>query len=161
MTQSKPRGNTRSGRYRKLSRSSFWGTLSLLGTGVFAVPLSSLGAQPADMEQAQLEEPLAPAINACTEYVDRTADDADRTLPWDFGIQNDPRRCIKIRVGQSVTFRASILAHHPIQAWGGDTPNPFTNAYATTSVFTFSQAGVFGFICEIHFGMEGAVWVVE
>ena len=100
-------------------------------------------------------------VNGCAVFVDWTADDARRTVHWDYGIESDPERCIKIRVGQTVIFDGEHDIH-PMDAAGGDEPNPFAGAYATEEdTFTFTQAGVFGFRCVPHPEMRGAVWVVE
>lgn len=101
-----------------------------------------------------------PMFNACSAYVDRTAADADRTLDWDYGIENDPERCIVVRVGQTVTFEGNLNAH-PIDAQGGDDPNPFDGAISSAAAFTFDRPGAFGFVCIYHDEMQGVVWVVE
>lgn len=101
----------------------------------------------------------APLLNGCSTYVDRTADDADRTLSWDYAIETNPERCIKIRVGQTVTFDGDLKSH-PIDAQGGNAANPFKGAESSTPTFSFDKAGVFGFVCIYHEEMQGAVWVV-
>lgn len=101
-----------------------------------------------------------PALNGCTSYVDRTAPGASRTLDWDYGIESDPERCIKVKVGQIVKFDGDIV-DHPIDARGGTTPNPFKGALDSKASFAFPKAGGFGFYCFIHEEMNGAVWVVE
>jgi len=110
--------------------------------------------------QAQAQDEQAPLLNGCSSYVDRTADDADRTLNWTYGIDSDPERCIKIKVGQTVTFEGNLNTH-PIDAQGGDASNPFTGAESSTPTFTFTRAGIFGFVCVYHEEMQGAVWVVD
>ncbi len=100
-----------------------------------------------------------PLLNGCSSYVDATAEDADRTLNWTYGVEEDARRCLKIRLGQTVTFDGSVSAH-PIEALGGTTPNPFAGALSTSTSFTFDAAGGFGFVCIFHEEMEGVIWVV-
>jgi hypothetical protein len=94
----------------------------------------------------------APVLNGCTAYADRTAPSASRSLPWDESIAGLPERCIKVSVGQSITF-AGDLGEHPVVAYGGDMPNPIPGP--------FTVPGVFGYLCTAHSEMIGAVWVVE
>lgn len=90
-------------------------------------------------------------------YVDRTATSADREITWGFSIQSDPERCMRVRVGQSVTFIGSFGAH-PLDPEGGDLPSPI--AAHTDGRVTFTTAGTFGYVCGFHPQMKGAVHVV-
>ncbi len=101
-----------------------------------------------------------PALNGCTEpdYVDLSAASADRTVVWDFTIKPP---CMIVKAGQTVTFNGDFSAH-PITAFNGDSPNPFSTPQGTGSsrTFTFTAAGSFGFHCENHPGqMHGVVFV--
>lgn len=105
-------------------------------------------------------------INACTTFVDRSATGADRSLPWGqltgFDIANKPERCMQIKVGQSVSYGpgdAGDFTAHPLNAKGGDTPNPFQSTI-TGGVVTFPKAGTFGYSCGLHGQMTGAIKVV-
>lgn len=140
---------------QKTSIGAAIGWLALPGA-VFVVGLFAV-----DPALAQDTLEAGPALNGCTEYVDRTAPDADRSMAWDYAIADDPARCMKIRVGQSVVFVGDRDAH-PIDARGGDAANPFLNAFARPQdVFTFDRPGVFGYYCTLHEQMLGAIWVVE
>lgn len=108
------------------------------------------------------------AVNGCTSYVDMTADSAARTIKWDFSIASDTNRCMKVKVGQSVTFNGNFTAH-PLVELGGDSPNPFSGAKALLkdaglasehTPITFATAGTFGYKCSIHASMTGAIVVV-
>lgn len=108
------------------------------------------------------------AVNGCTSYVDLTADGAARSIKWDFSIANDPNRCMKVKVGQSVTFTGNFTTH-PLVELGGDSPNPFSGAKGLlkdagqageNTPVTFPTAGTFGYKCAIHASMTGAIVVV-
>jgi hypothetical protein len=99
--------------------------------------------------------PNGPAINGCTQYVDRTADAASRTLVWSFSIANAPERCMIVKAGQTVTFQGD-LAIHPLAAKGGDAPSPITNVASVK----FANAGSFGYVCTNHPSMTGVVYVL-
>jgi hypothetical protein len=100
-----------------------------------------------------------PVVDDCTEavYLDRTAAGADREFIWDFSFPGIPERCIRIFVGQSVRWQGNF-ADHPLEADQGDRPNPI-DAHAAGLV-TFDRPGVFGYRCNFHLEMRGAIWVV-
>jgi plastocyanin len=108
----------------------------------------------------------AKEVNGCTSYVDRTAADADRDIVWDFSINTEEERCMKVKVGQKDTFVKTDMTpgnfnFHPLGAQGGDTPSPFPGALnASTGEVTFANAGTFGFVCTAHSSMNGAIYVV-
>jgi plastocyanin len=104
-------------------------------------------------------------INGCTVFVDLTAADAGQpTITGPAGgavaAQYSPN-CVKIKVGQSVTWNSGF-ATHPLGASGGDSPSPIaTTSTGTTVSFSFPNAGTYGFACGIHpLSMFGAVLVV-
>lgn len=99
--------------------------------------------------------PPGPALNGCTNYVDKTADAASREITWGFSVSSTPEACMKIKVGQTVTWNGN-LGTHPIGTKGGDSPSPITNA-ATAK---FDKAGTFGYVCTAHANMQGAIVVV-
>jgi plastocyanin len=101
---------------------------------------------------------VAAAPSDCTSYVDRTAAGADRTLPWVLSISANPTRCMKVAVGQTVTWAGSFSTH-PLINDGGDTPNPIAGHDASGNV-TFTAAGTFGYLCSVHATMTGAIQVV-
>ena len=98
------------------------------------------------------------ALNGCTIFEDHTADADPRTISWGFSIPTDPARCMKVRVGQSVTWNGSFT-EHPLLAQGGDTPNPIASVGASGTVL-FPGAGTFGFACSNHAFMTGAIEVI-
>jgi plastocyanin len=101
-------------------------------------------------------------ICGCTEA---TADDltAQTSVTVSFGgnvgLHYSPK-CILVAPGTSVSFEGEFSTH-PLSATAG-TGNPITHtASGTTAAFTFTQAGAFGYQCDVHFGsgMCGAVYV--
>lgn len=102
-------------------------------------------------------------VNFCTEFLERMGDAEARVIPWDFGIGAAPERCLRIRVGQSVTFRGPLSTHPLAGGGGGDTPNPITGNYpedAEEYAVEFPNVGLFGFECGDHTAMRGAIDVV-
>lgn len=108
-------------------------------------------------------------VNECTSYVDRTAANADREITWDLGVAAQAERCMKIKVGQTVTFRGDFTMH-PLKGQNGD----FSDVFATVdrqvlnrgaagqenAPIPFPAAGTFGFTCSVHNPMMGAIQVV-
>jgi plastocyanin len=105
-------------------------------------------------------------IGGCSTFEDRSADAASRSIKWDFGVVQLPERCMKIKVGQTVTWSDGAsgpadFVSHPLGANGGDTPNPVPNVDKATGNVTFTKAGTFGYLCTNHPAMIGAIQVVE
>lgn len=100
-----------------------------------------------------------PVVNGCTSFVDATGGAAEIT--WDLSVGTAPGRCLKIREGQSVTWTGSFTSH-PLKASGGTTPSPIVNGQPgdTDVTIQFDAAGVYGYVCEIHGSMTGAIQVV-
>jgi hypothetical protein len=124
---------------------------------------SSSGSTPVDSGTD-----TAPPSHECTTFVDRTADDATRNLQWDLDVLTRPERCMKIKVNQSVKFSTdgqftpADLVTHPIEAAGGDTPNPFAETPVDAAGnIAFDKAGTYKFRCTSHpTEMLGAIQVV-
>ena len=99
------------------------------------------------------------ALNGCTTFVDHTAAADPRALTWSLAISSSPDRCMKIKVGQSVTWNGSFTTH-PLHDDGGDAPNPISASTSPTGPIAFPAAGTFGYICGVHASMNGAILVV-
>lgn len=111
-----------------------------------------------------------PLLNDCAAavYVDRTADDAERTVV-PRGTTGYTPRCLVVRAGQSVTFSMSFTTHplnpgvpHGSSA-GATSPNPIEAQRAGSSyTVAFTGAGFYPFYCNVHghVGMAGVVRVV-
>ncbi len=98
-------------------------------------------------------------VNDCNVFVDRSATGASRTITWDFPVSTAPERCMTIKKNQAVVFNGDF-GTHPLDASGGDKPNPFASPDAPGKV-TFAKAGLFGFQCAVHPSMTGAIKVIE
>lgn len=96
-----------------------------------------------------------PDLNGCKNYVDRTADSASREITWGFPVSTTPEACMKIKVGQSVTWKGD-LGIHPIGPKGGDANSPIKSQASNA----FPAAGTFGYVCTNHSTMTGVVLVV-
>jgi hypothetical protein len=101
-----------------------------------------------------------PVVDDCAEarYLDRTSAGADRHLNWTYSFAGDPEQCIKIYAGQSVQWDGNF-GDHPLDPDQGDTPNPV--ATHNNGLVTFAQPGIYGFRCNFHREMRGAIWVVS
>jgi plastocyanin len=98
----------------------------------------------------------APAINGCGPNDFKAAN----AITWNFTVSP---ACVTVKPGDSVTWNGDFTTH-PLDAFNGDSPNPITGAGATadggTSVTVkFTTAGTYGFHCNIHASMLGAVKV--
>ncbi len=99
-------------------------------------------------------------VDYCDDYVDDTAKAAE--LAWGFNIAPENGSCIKIKVGQTVTFKPdSSFEDHPLIGVGSDSPIGQMGTGSDPYVVTFPAAGFFKFHCDIHASMVGAVQVVE
>ncbi len=135
-------------------------------SGSSGTPATDAGSDASNDAGTDAAVPPAKEVNGCTSYVDRTAADADRDLIWDFSIDTDTERCMKVKVGQQVRFledenTPGNFGFHPLGAQGGDAPSPFPGALnAQTGAVTFANAGTFGYYCTAHPSMNGAIYVV-
>lgn len=94
-----------------------------------------------------------------TAFVDRSDTTASRNITWDFDAGSIPERCMKIKVGQTVTWTGNFTTH-PLVGGGGDTPNPIDGAQTAGGTATFTNAGTYGYFCDNHAFMKGAILVV-
>lgn len=98
-------------------------------------------------------------LHTCLAFVDRSATDDSRTILWNFDLP--PERCMLVQAGQSVTWTGNFQ-FHPLTAWGGDLESPIgtSSAQEPTHEVQFGSPGTFGYICEQHTEMRGAIQVV-
>jgi plastocyanin len=81
---------------------------------------------------------------------------ATRTLSWDGGIAEAPERCLRVSVGQSVTWAGDFEAHPlEISPFASGSSNDAGDGYTVT----FTQPGAWGFVCTTHTEMNGGIWV--
>jgi plastocyanin len=110
------------------------------------------GGEPAAGTGGQPSKPIY--VNGCVAFVDRSNEAASRSIVWNDALIFDPTRCLRVRVGQTVTFDGDHDSH-PMVPQGGDTPNPVGPAA------TFTAPGIFGYECIPHPSeMNGAIEVV-
>ncbi|HSQ62742.1 MAG TPA: plastocyanin/azurin family copper-binding protein [Polyangiaceae bacterium] len=101
----------------------------------------------------------ATPVNGCTTFTDFTADGGTITFPTGASPAQYSPNCVAIKVHQSVTWTGSFTSH-PLVPKGGSTPTPITaTSTGTTKTFTFDNAGTYGYGCQIHPSMQGAVEV--
>jgi len=142
---------------------------SLAGCGEETSPVEDLANVARDMT-ANVDMVTAPdllqvgdmagfqLVQGCgfNEYVDATVNASLRTIsPWD---QTLGKKCLRIKVGQTVTWSPTPSSTHPLFASGGTMPSPITSSAQATA--TFNTAGVYGFQCGNHpTQMLGGIWV--
>lgn len=123
-----------------------------------------------DGGSSRVDAEAGPAtLNGCTSFADRSADGASRVVEWNTTLFQREERCMQIKKGQKVTFAADAngatpgdFTMHPLSARGGDSPNPVDTALdQATGEVTFAAAGDFGYVCDIHPAMIGAIKVIE
>jgi hypothetical protein len=128
---------------------------------LFAVALHALSSCAGDAEDAPPPEPDfdAGTINGCTGFKDHTDPSDERLINWDFAIATTPDRCMRIKVGQSVTWTGNFNVH-PIAVKDGVTPSPIAEIDTASGKVTFPMQGTFGYGCTTHPAMSGAIDVV-
>lgn len=89
------------------------------------------------------------------DFVDERAPESPRTIRFTHGLGQLAERCMRVAVGQTVSF-AGDLSYHPLQAPADEANNPI--AWHENGKVTFLTPGVFGFICGSHPAMRGAIW---
>lgn len=108
-----------------------------------------------------------PVFHGCATFDDRSGAMADRTIAF-AGISYTPK-CMRVRAGQSVTYRGSFSGH-PL-ARGSDTnanlgspnsPIPTELNTGMETTIAFPTAGRYPFYCTFHVsqGMAGVIDVV-
>jgi len=87
--------------------------------------------------------------------------DVSVRLP-DGGTLQFVNKCAKISVGQKAEFAMGDFSIHPLAPLPSTPTNPIPRTASGTQnvIVTFPAAGTFGFICENHTTMKGAIQVV-
>lgn len=120
------------------------------------------GTDAADGGADAADADAGPAIvNNCTTFEDHTAAGDARAIAFGGanGLAYVPS-CMEIKAGQIVTWNGDFSLH-PLAAFNGDANSPIQSTSTGTTVqFTFANAGTFGFHCQVHAQMIGAVKVV-
>jgi plastocyanin len=73
--------------------------------------------------------------------------------------------CIKVKLGQMVSFQGNF-SNHPLRQACGPTLGTLDESSGQGTTFIFSALGTYGFYCEMHgsptgSGMAGAIEVVR
>jgi hypothetical protein len=112
----------------------------------------------ADAPLGSVAPRVSPSIESCGgRFVDGTASSFDRRVRWSQGIGMLAERCLRVRVGQTVTWWGDFGAH-PLEDDGGTQPNPVGRH--RDGVVRFEAPGLFGYVCGLHPIMQGAVEVI-
>jgi plastocyanin len=104
-------------------------------------------------------------INGCTaaSFMDATGGLDQRTLIWGPASLFDPlKKCIKVKVGQTVRWAGDFTAH-PLVQDEGTTPTPIagkSGGGVGSYDVEFTAVGTFGYLCTEHGSMTGAIYVV-
>lgn len=117
---------------------------------------------PTPAEPTEVASPAEPPLHSCEFYDDRRAASARRVIFWNYDVQKDAAHCMTIAVGQSVTWSGNF-SWHPLAGRGGDAGNPIAEQLTGSADYTvrFEQAGLYGYVCESHVEMRGAVRVLK
>lgn len=151
-------------------RLAVWFPLLLLGVGC-APPNEDAAPDLAIVDLAVMRDllpaPLLPCpqvFGVCTDFVDATAVESLRAVEASGNRYVEP--CLRIKVGQTVTFSMSFY-RHPLAPACGPSPEPTILPVKAdfSSSFTFDTPGVHGYFCKAHgratgWGMSGAIDVV-
>jgi plastocyanin len=105
-----------------------------------------------------------PGFAGCTAYTDATPPGQPRQIAFPNVANTYAPQCLRIRLGQTVTFSGGNFSDHPLlQACG---PAPLLGQSTGTSAqFTPVAAGTYGFYCNVHgspagLDMAGALEVI-
>jgi plastocyanin len=134
-----------------------------------AIAMGCGGKKPVSSTPSDPGQPAAggEAVNGCTTFKDLSGESA-YSIKWDETIATSADRCVKIKVQQTVGFTGNLTTH-PMKASGGTSPNPFDGAIASVSNpgspeegtnVAFTAPGTYGYKCDVHPQMTGAVLVV-
>jgi plastocyanin len=133
------------------------------GTGGTTDAAIEVPVTPIDLAPDLVTGPdVAPtAVNGCTSFEDESVPGADGYINWKNPLAAK-EKCIQVKVGQDVTFGTTNFSVHPLSPSGGDAGNPIQPQTTGTAdyVVSFPTPGVFGFKCNVHAVMTGAIKVV-
>lgn len=105
-----------------------------------------------------------PGFAGCVAFTDLSDASALREVRFGRGADTYEPKCVRIRVGQALTFRGNFDSHPLDPACGAASAITSTSGGQLAS-FTFNTPGTFGYYCSAHgsstgSGMAGAVEVV-
>jgi plastocyanin len=132
---------------------------ALAACGDDTAPEPDMSANKSDMPQSNADMAGFQLVESCAfgDYIDDSSMSGPIAVaPWDESLG---KKCIRIHVGQTVTWAASV--DHPLESTSGTKPTPLSAIGATTpQSIMFNAVGVYGFQCQVHTSlMHGAIWV--
>ena len=135
---------------------------------VCAVPTDCLSGVCVALSCRAVAQACRPAFTGCQTFVDATADAGSRTITFPIGGLMFTPSCLRIKLGQTVTFMSSdnTFSAHPLVQACGPIAGVLGATMGSSKDFTFTSAiGRFGFFCDQHGtgggdGMAGAIEVV-
>lgn len=100
----------------------------------------------------------------CLTYTDMTASGGTILFGGATGFAYSPK-CIKIKAGQTITFKGDF-SFHPLKAFCEETTTIPNTTSGTTKAIKFTKAGYYNYYCTNHAapngsGMAGNIWVVK
>ncbi len=109
-----------------------------------------------------------PAYGGCSSYTDATANDHPRTIKFPIGGLMFSPNCLRVKLGQTVTFMSpdSTFTSHPLKHGCGPTDGLIMASAGNSKPVVFNVAvGRYGFYCDEHGtkggdGMAGGIEVV-
>lgn len=135
---------------------------------VCAVPRDCLSGVCVQLTCRAVALACKPAFANCQTFVDATADAAARTITFPTGGLSFAPSCLRIKLGQSVTFTSpsDTFSSHPLLQSCGPIADVVTASMGNSKSFTFTSAiGRFGYFCDQHGtragdGMAGSIEVI-
>ncbi|MFT3842091.1 MAG: hypothetical protein QM723_34185 [Myxococcaceae bacterium] len=103
------------------------------------------------------------SFSACTTFDDYTTTAA--TITFGSGNNVYTPKCIKVKLGQLVSFQGNF-SNHPLRQACGPIMNMLEASTGQGTDFTFGALGTYGYYCDMHGsstggGMAGAIEVVR
>lgn len=104
----------------------------------------------------------ASAYAGCNSFEDRSGAAANRTIT--FTSNSYTPQCIRVAVGQTVTFSGSFSSH-PLEGACGPSEVIADQSSGSSYTASFATAGTYGYFCTRHgtrsgSGMAGAIEVI-
>lgn len=100
----------------------------------------------------------------CGTWSDQTPGASNRTVSFPVAGNNYDPKCLKVKVGQNVTF-SGTFASHPLTADCQEHAAMTNQASGGSAIFQFIKPGYYGYHCAFHGdsagnGMAGNIWVI-
>jgi len=101
---------------------------------------------------------------SCGTWSDQTPGASNRTISFPVSGNNYDPKCLKVKVGQNVTF-SGTFASHPLTADCQEHAAITNQNSGSSAIFQFVKPGYYGYHCAFHgapdgSGMAGNIWVI-